>query len=302
MLIILLIAAFSTAAFFGFLWFKQCRAIKKTAASLNAIRTDNDSENRRLTLPTPDASLELLIREINFLLSDRQNAAADYRGKEADIRRQIANISHDLRTPLTSILGYTQLMSTPDISESDRSDFCQIVEKRARTLQTLLTGFYDLSRIESGEYPLEITPIALEPPLTRTLAAFYEDFTTQGIEPDVSISPNLPLINADETAVTRIFTNIIQNIIKHGTGPVQITLAQEAYGVTAQFKNPAGNLSPEDAASVFDRFFTADRMRTGQNTGLGLAIVKQLAEAMGHQVEATLEGEQFVLTLHFYQN
>ncbi|WP_195539055.1 sensor histidine kinase [Eubacterium maltosivorans] len=261
-------------------------------------RSGKDTPNKRLTLPTPGRPLEALVHEINALMDEKQAVQVESLRREKELRRQIANISHDLRTPLTAILGYTQLLKDPALPAEDRAEYLAVVEKRSHTLQTLLTGFYDLSRMESGEYPLSLSPVALHPILCELLAAFYEDFTEKGVHLAVDLEDNLPEVAADAGAVTRIFTNLIQNALKHGGQRLEIRQYAEENTVVTVFTNEAGGLTEADVASIFDRFFTADRMRTGQNTGLGLAIVKNLAETMGHQVSASLDGSLF--SIHVY--
>lgn len=257
-----------------------------------------DTPNKRLTLPAPGRPLEALVHEINALMDEKQAVQVESLRREKALRQQIANISHDLRTPLTAILGYTQLLKDPALPAEDRAEYLAVVEKRSHTLQTLLTGFYDLSRMESGEYPLSLSPVALHPILCELLAAFYEDFTEKGVHLEVDLEDNLPEVAADAGAVTRIFTNLIQNALKHGGQRLEIRQYTEENTVVTLFANEAGGLTEADVASIFDRFFTADRMRTGQNTGLGLAIVKNLAETMGHQVSASLDGSLF--SIHVY--
>lgn len=257
-----------------------------------------DTPNKRLTLPAPGRPLEALVHEINALMDEKQAVQVESLRREKALRQQIANISHDLRTPLTAILGYTQLLKDPALPAEDRAEYLAVVEKRSHTLQTLLTGFYDLSRMESGEYPLSLSPVALHPILCELLAAFYEDFMAKGVHLEVDLEDNLPEVAADVGAVTRIFTNLIQNALKHGGQRLEIRQYTEENTVVTVFANEAGGLTEADVASIFDRFFTADRMRTGQNTGLGLAIVKNLTEAMGHQVAASLDGSLF--SIHVY--
>lgn len=276
------------------------RSLGKLRDDLDVInRSDTETPNRRLELPAPGRPLEDLVAEINTLMDQKQAVQVESLRREKELRRQIANISHDLRTPLTAILGYTQLLKDNSLSAEDRAEYLAVVEKRSHTLQTLLTGFYDLSRMESGEYPLNLSSVALHPILCELLAAFYEDFTDKSVKLEVELEENLPEVAADPGAVTRIFTNLIQNALKHGGQYLEIRQYTEENRVVTIFSNEAGTLTETDIDSVFDRFFTADRMRTGQNTGLGLAIVKNLVEAMGHRVEARLDGKLFSICIYW---
>ena len=249
----------------------------------------------RLRLYSPDDRLEELLSQINGLLEDKERETRVLRSREESLRRQIANVSHDLRTPLTSILGYLQLMGREDISPEEYRHCLEIVEGRAKVLQDLITSFYDLSRIEGGEYPLELQSVDLRRSLEPLLAGFYEDFEQAGFQVTVELMESPPAVSADPGAVTRILTNLIGNALKHGSKTLDIRLYQEGQTLVTSFSNDAPELSQEDLPRVFERFYTADQMRTGQNTGLGLAIVKALSEQMGHTAFADLKDGVFTV-------
>lgn len=245
-----------------------------------------DETTVRLALPCPSAGAEELLVCLNQLLELRQEERAQYRRKEQALRQQIANVSHDLRTPLTSILGYLQLLEGDGLSPEKRTEYLAVIEARARTLQVFIATFYDLSRIEGGELPLEREKVDLGRALSDQLAASYEQIEESGLVMEVAIDSNLPPVWADSGAVTRIFSNLLTNALRHGKDSLSIRLYQDGSAIVSAFSNRAEDLTAEDAAHVFERFYTADKMRTGQSTGLGLAIVKALAERMGHTTAA----------------
>ena len=253
----------------------------------------------RLALPCPSAGAEELLSCLNQLLELRQEERALYRRKEQELRRQIANVSHDLRTPLTSILGYLQLLEGEGLSPGKRVEYLSVIEGRARTLQTFIAAFYDLSRIEGGELPLERDKVDLGRALSDQLAAAYEQIEESGLVMEVDIAPDMPPVWADGGAVTRIFSNLLTNALRHGEDTLAVKLYREGNAVVSAFSNRADGLTAEDAAHVFERFYTADKMRTGQSTGLGLAIVKALAERMGHTVAARWEDGVFTIEVRW---
>ena len=260
------------------------RDIRTCARQLRSGRT-------RVSMAAPNAAAEELLTAINALLALREREEGDYRRQEQAIRQQIANISHDLRTPLTSILGYLQLLEGEGLSPEERREYLSIVQGRARALQSMIVSFYDLSRLEGGEYPLSRERVDLYHVLSELVAEFYNDFG--GFDMTVELREGLLAVTADPAGVLRVFTNLIRNALEHGRRRMSILLYQEGDAVVSVFANDAPGLTPEDVAHVFDRFFTADKMRTGQSTGLGLAIVKALVERMGHTVTAELEGDLF---------
>ena len=245
----------------------------------------------RVSMAAPNAAAEELLTAINALLDLREQEEGDYRRQERAIRQQIANISHDLRTPLTSILGYLQLLEGEGLTTEERREYLAIVQGRAKALQSMIVRFYDLSRLEGGEYPLSRERVDLYHMLSELVAEFYNDF--EGFDMTVELLEGLPSVTADPAGVLRVFTNLIRNAMEHGRSRMSILLYQEGDEVVSVFANDAPGLTSEDVEHVFDRFFTADKMRTGQSTGLGLAIVKALVERMGHTVSAELEGDLF---------
>ena len=276
--------------------YRRGRALSQAASQLKEAR---NQPGKRLRLAAPDRPVEELLAQINGLLEDRETETRQLREREESLRRQIANVSHDLRTPLTSILGYLQLLEG-DLKPEERSRYLQVVEERARVLQELITAFYDLSRIEGGEYPLEIQPVDLRRRLEPLLASFYEDFQQAGFQVEVELEEGLPPVLADPGGVTRVLTNLLSNALKHGSTALTIRLFREGDFLVTSFSNDAPHLTQEDLPRVFERFYTGDQMRTGQNTGLGLAIVKALAQRMGHTAFAQLENGVFTVGVRWH--
>ena len=273
------------------------RALTGAARQLEELKRSGSTT--RILMRSPNRSAEALVAAVNQLLEARHADEAAYRAREQELRRQIANISHDLRTPLTSILGYLQLLEDPNLEEAERASYLKVVEGRARALQALITSFYDLSRLEGGELPLTREPVDLCQSLSGLLAAFYNDLTDAGMDVQVDLERGLPPVMADPGAVLRIFTNLIRNAMDHGAGRLEVRLYRAGEEVVSTFTNDAPGMEEADVEHVFDRFFTSDKMRTGRNTGLGLAIVKTLALQMGHTPQAGLEGGRFTVGIRW---
>ena len=288
MLILLLVLLALTCLALGLRLYALERDIRACARQLRSGRP-------RVSMAAPNAAAEELLTAVNALLDLREREEGDYRRQEQAIRQQIANVSHELRTPLTSILGYLQLLEREGLTAEERREYLSIVQGRARALQSMIVSFYDLSRLEGGEYPLSRERVDLYHVLSQLVAEFYNDFTD--FDMTVELREGLPAVTADPAGVLRVFTNLIRNALEHGRKRMSILLYQEGGEVVSVFANDAPGLTPEDVEHVFDRFFTAAKMRTGQSTGLGLAIVKALVERMGHTVSAELEGDLFRVTV-----
>lgn len=269
------------------------KSLREAKKQLDRMR-ENESKTR-ITLSSPNRAAEELFAAINQVLDLRENSLADYHRQERSLREQIANVSHDLRTPLTSILGYLQLLEAPDLIEEERRQYLKVIEARAKALQSLITAFYDLTRIEGGSYPLEREQVDLYRVLSELIAQFYGDFERSGFDVDVDLDRDLPSVWGDAGAVSRVFANLIGNALKHGHDFLRISLYRLGDSLVTEFTNDGRDLTQEDAAHVFDRFFTADKTRSAQNTGLGMSIVRALVEQMGNEVTAELRDGIFTV-------
>ncbi|BCZ46599.1 two-component sensor histidine kinase [Clostridium gelidum] len=258
---------------------------------------NNNDTNELLRISYPNSNIEDLLLEINYTLKLNKEIQCKSKEMDLELRQAIANISHDLRTPLTSIMGYIQLLNDKSISKDEHAEYLLIIEKRSSALKDLISSFYDLSRLQANEYTIDIEKINLQSILCELIATYYEDFNNKNLEPEINIDENAPLIYGDKNAVIRIFTNLIQNILKHAEGNLEISLKLEGKYIITEFSNKAVELSEEDAKKVFERFFTADRMRSGQNTGLGLAITKILVEKQGHEIEAVKRNDNLIIRI-----
>lgn len=265
-----MIAAVILAALCAVLGLRLYALEKDIRSCARQLRED---EGARVRMAAPNRAAEDLLSAVNRLLELREADEAEHRRQEHAIRQQISNISHDLRTPLTSILGYLQLLEGDSLTVEERREYLGIVRGRAKALQSLITSFYDLSRLEGGEYPLSREKVDLYHVLSELVAEFYNDFEQSGFDMTVELAPGLPAVTADPAGVLRVFTNLIRNALEHGQKRMSILLYRQEETVVSAFSNDAAGLTREDVEHVFDRFFTADKMRTGQSTGLGLAIV-----------------------------
>lgn len=272
------------------LYFSLRSNVSGIANRLNSI--NSTKTNSKILIYSTDKLIKNLALAINTSLDEKQQTEAEYKRMDLELRQAIANISHDLRTPLTSIMGYMQLIEDDSLPEAERKQYIDIVKNRSKSLQLLISGFYDLSRLEAKEYKFELKALNLYNIICDITASYYNDFLNSGIEPNIRLEENTKLVISDENAVRRIFSNLIQNMLKYGRKNVSISLKQHNGYVSTVFRNEAPDLKEEDVPRLFDRFFTGDKTRTENSTGLGLAITKQLVEQMGHVISAELiDGE-----------
>ncbi|EHK2345648.1 HAMP domain-containing histidine kinase [Clostridium perfringens] len=273
----------------------KTKEINRLTLELKKLNSEGKIEKLRLSLP--NKNIENLIVEINTLIDDKRKMENIYKEKDMELREAIANMSHDLRTPLTSIMGYVYLLNDDKLGKEERKEYLKIIEKRSAVLNDLITNFYGLSRIQADQYEIKFEPVNLEVVLGEIIAAFYETLDYKFGEPEINIEEGLSPVLGDKQALNRIFTNLIENIIKHGEGEVKISLKKKKKYIVMEFSNKAEELEPKDVNRIFEKFFTKDRMRTGQNTGLGLAIVKLLVEKQGQKIEAEKVGNRLVINI-----
>ncbi len=273
----------------------KTKEINRLTLELKKLNRDGKIEKLRLSLP--NKNIENLIVEINTLIDDKRKMENIYKEKDIELREAIANMSHDLRTPLTSIMGYVYLLNDDKLDKEERKEYLKIIEKRSLVLNDLITNFYGLSRIQADQYEIKFEPVNLELVLGEIIAAFYETLDYKFGEPEINIEEGLGPVLGDKQALNRIFTNLIENIIKHGEGEVKISLKKKNKYIVMEFSNKAEDLESKDVNRIFEKFFTKDRMRTGQNTGLGLAIVKLLVEKQGQKIEAKKVGNRLFINI-----
>ncbi|MDU6174721.1 MAG: HAMP domain-containing sensor histidine kinase [Clostridium perfringens] len=273
----------------------KTKEINRLTLELKKLNREGKIEKLRLSLP--NKNIENLVVEINTLIDDKSKMENIYKEKDMELREAIANMSHDLRTPLTSIMGYVYLLNDDKLNKEERKEYLKIIEKRSLVLNDLITNFYGLSRIQADQYEIKFEPVNLELVLGEIIAAFYETLDYKFGEPEINIEEGLGPVLGDKQALNRIFTNLIENIIKHGEGEVKISLKKKNKYIVMEFSNKAEDLESKDVNRIFEKFFTKDRMRTGQNTGLGLAIVKLLVEKQGQKIEAKKVGNRLVINI-----
>jgi signal transduction histidine kinase len=235
-----------------------------------------------------DSRIEALAAEINRQSDLVVEAEARRRRTENELRQAVANISHDIRTPLTSIFGYIQLLESEELSAEERAEYVAVVKSRTKRLHALLNDFFELSVIEASDYRLQKERLSLTGLLADIVLGFYDRFNERGLEPAVRLPDEEIVIYADESAIRRVVENLLVNTVKHAAGQVDIRF--ERHGPSAVFTivNDANHLNDADVKLLFNRFYTVDRTRSGSGSGLGLSIAKSLMEKMGGSLEAEL--------------
>lgn len=271
--------------------------IKKELRSISRQIENTKGEYINIHIGSMDKDLENVAININYLYDQWQKINVQRKDIEEELRQSIANMSHDLRTPLTSILGYLQLVKEGDITLKEKKEYLEIIYKRTKALQKLISNFYDLSRLEGNEYKFNMRKLNLSNILCESIALYYNDLTIKNIEPIIEIEKNIPLIISDENAVIRIFSNLIGNMLKYGEKYIKISIKREGEFIMSEFINYAPSLDITDGEKLFERFFTMDKSRSDKNTGLGLSITKALVNQLGNEIKAEIIDSHLIIKI-----
>ena len=239
--------------------------------------------NTLLSLPCRDRELRRLASALNQELRALRQERLRYQQGDKELKEAVVNISHDLRTPLTAISGYLQLLQGQDLPPDTRR-YLEQIGGRTQAMKRLTEELFRYSVVVSEEN-LAREPVDLRRAVEEALLSFYGALEGRGIEPQVRL-PETPVIRQlDPAAVNRVLGNILTNALKYSAGDLEVTL-EESGRLT--FSNAAPGLDPVAAGRLFDRFYTVEAARN--STGLGLSIAKELTQRMSGEMGAELHG------------
>ena len=246
--------------------------------------------NTLLSLPCRDRELRRLASALNQELRALRQERLRYQQGDKELKEAVVNISHDLRTPLTAISGYLQLLQGQDLPPDTRR-YLEQIGGRTQAMKRLTEELFRYSVVVSEEN-LARELVDLRRAVEEALLSFYGALEGRGIEPQVRL-PETPVIRQlDPAAVNRVLGNILTNALKYSAGDLEVTL-EESGRLT--FSNSAPGLDPVAAGRLFDRFYTVEAARN--STGLGLSIAKELTQRMGGEMGAELHNGRLTVWL-----
>lgn len=280
--------------------------LKEISDKLSEILQNDSSE--QVMVFTDDRTLMELCGQINLLLLDRQKMKADFRKQELSTKKMLANISHDIKTPLTVILGYLEIMRLRASSDPENvsgvqggygDEMLQKVEAKAKQVMELIDQFFTLAKLEAGDKKPGMDKININELCRETVLGFYEILIQKDFEVEISIPEQAVFVMGDRDAVDRILCNLLSNAIRYGSDGkyMGLFLREEDDFVCIDIVDKGKGIEKQFAASVFERLYTMEdsRSRSIQGNGLGLTIARNLANQMGGDV--TLESEPGVQTV-----
>ncbi|MCD8118628.1 MAG: HAMP domain-containing histidine kinase [Lachnospiraceae bacterium] len=277
------------------LWLRiKCAALRKSAEEINeGVRfVLTEDTNALVTISSGDPSMRELATNLNVQLQEIKQLRRQYESGDRELKEAVTNISHDLRTPLTAIWGYVDLLENQELSP-EAARYVARIKSRADEMRELTEELFRYSVIASTP-EVSATEVNMNEVLEEAILSNEALLREAGIEPEVSLPPAPVLRKLDRQALSRIFENLVSNAAKYSDGDLSISLQEDA---TVTFANTAAELTPVETEKLFDRFYTVNTARN--STGLGLSIAKLLTERMHGTIGAVYEEGRLVVTVRF---
>ena len=253
----------------------------------------SEDTNTLISLSVSDSQMRRLAAELNRQLRTLREQRLRYRQGDQELKDAITNVSHDLRTPLTAICGYLELLEREDKSDA-AARYLERIGERTEAMKALTEELFRYSVVLSTDRDMTLEPVDMNAALEECAAGFYAALTGRGIEPVIFMPERRVVRRLNRAALNRVFSNLFSNALKYSDGDLTVALSEDG---EAAFSNAAAALDPVQVGRLFDRFFSVEAARS--STGLGLAIARTLAEQMGGSVTARLEEGRLTVTVAF---
>lgn len=266
--------------------------------------------NQRIRQQNHIKLLRILNIKINKLIEKIQKVNDDNKKSEQSRKKMISNISHDLRTPLTSMLGYLELilddrnLQINTLSEMKKEEYIRIIYNKGNNLYDLMEEFFQISKLDSNDIRLETKKVNISEILRENIISFFNEIQKLNIEPKINIPEKHIYVSSDQKVLNRIFSNLINNALKHGTKAtiVGINLKYDQKNIFIDIYDNGVGIPENEINYVFDRLYTVEKSRSLKikGSGLGLTIVKKLVEALGGRISVysvPFEKTVFTITL-----
>ena len=273
--------------------FRLRSEIRKVSDQMEQLVSDNNE--KMLNISFVDKELERLAGLFNRYNDKQRQIVAGALRDEDFLKDSVANISHDLRTPLTVILGHLQLIAKTDLTP-EQKERLDIVNNKAVRMKELVDAFYEYSLVTTSNAEMKQEKINILNMLIDLISDCAPLMDKKGITPKIDLPEHSVYICSDRNAVDRILQNLITNSIRYSEGDIDIKLIAEKT-ITLSISNPIPKDSELDPDRMFDRFYTGDSSRSSGGTGLGLAVVKELTDKLGGEVTAQRHEDKLTISL-----
>lgn len=293
MMEIILVIAIGIILFRFWMYRRQIKEICTQIKFLN----ENDT-NMMISTEVSYPEILKLEEEINNWHHKYTEKLQIFRQKEQVQKENFTNLSHDIRTPLTSLDGYFQmLMECGD--EEDKKRYAKVIEGRIVQLKDMLEELFTYTKLQNEEYEMDMQEEDIQQIVYETVFSFYEVFKEQGITPEISFVERPVYVKCNKAAMSRVLYNIIKNAWVHGEKKILLKTVWKDSVFIFICSNYMRNGQQVEPEKIFERFYKADKARNYTSTGLGLAIAKELTDKMGGQIQASIQGEWFEIQVKF---
>lgn len=266
------------------------KSIREIEISLDNIL--NKNTNNLITISSSDKKMKKLASLLNVELKRLRKERLQYENGNQGLKNMVTNISHDMRTPLTVISGYVELINE---NKEYNEKYVDIIERKTKELTVLIEELFDYSKTMDMGIKIAKENCCVNEILENTLISYYSIFKSKNLRPKIKISENKIYKNVNRGAVVRVFENIISNVIKYGEGDFEVVLDDSGKVV---FSNETSKLDTTTVEKIFDRYYTVENARF--STGIGLSIAKQLIELNGGEISAKYLDNHFIIEIDFH--
>ena len=277
---------------------RERRQIKEIAEALADVKNGNG--NRRV-LANPDQLLSPLIYEINDIILAYEEQIAVFHQTDETNKQLMTSLSHDVRTPLTTLIGYLDAVHKGVVTSTEREEYIEISRRKAYDLKGYIDVLFDWFKLNSDEFAMTIQRTEAAELTRNILIDWIPLLEDQSIEYSIEIPNKAVIANLDPDSYLRIINNLLQNVITHSQADsVDILLTKREDIMQLSISDNGVGIGKEDLKQIFSRLYKCDKSRSDKGSGLGLSIAYQLTEKMGGQLSvesSSGQGATFILTL-----
>ena len=251
--------------------------------------TEKDT-NLLLSTSSGDKSIKILVDSLNKELKKLLSLKREYSKGIFDVKKSAENIAHDIRTPLTAIKGYVDLLEKEELSEEGRK-YLEIIKGRVDYMKEMMDELF-LSLSMKSRGVLNLSNIDAKSILEEALVSYYNEFKKKGMSPSLMTPNEKVIIKADSKALYRVYSNIISNALKYGEGEFKVEMDEKGNTI---FSNLAPNMDSVEANKLLDRYYTISDAKA--SSGIGLSISKEILQEMGGELKVKLENQRLYISI-----